>query len=296
MQFKNIFISFILGLTLTGLILSCSKKEEQDFRAFFRSQIEREQTELKEKVKEENKQDTLSTDEQGFVCPEKEARGCWQLPQCKNFCDESFSYKAERQNCYNWPLPLFDDFKNLIETINTGLFQNIEPKVLRCFLKLSEDNKDSFFRKLNKDEAKELLEVIADEKDLAFHLAKEDKSDFSILHRLFKKIRSRTPSAIKEELHSGDNFLIRLSEDGNRPAWDWLNDYISYRCQRDKTCKEPLDYYCEILEDIKHSELEYFFEYRNFEIEYKKDIESKNCGEPCKYGDVADFRKMCNSL
>lgn len=243
------------------------------------------------------KEDEKSLEIESFVC-QKEGRGCWEFSECRSFCEELFFNPDDRQKCHQWPISLFDDFKSLVATIKTEPFQNIEPEVLGCFIQLSEDRKTILFRQFNEEEAQEFLEEVARNPKLAFHLGREDKGDFSILHSLLKKIRGRTGKAFKEIINTKRvNFLILLHRNQNRPAWVWLNDYAVHRCRRDSFCKEPLEYYCEVLEDTFSETLADFFENQNFKNEYKTAIESKRCGSGyCEYGEVQDFREMCGDL
>lgn len=221
------------------------------------------------------------------------------LPQCKEFCNELFfTSRTDRQNCYNWPLSLFSDFKDLFEIIQTDRFQSMDTKALKCFLEWSDGSKDIFLRQLNKAEAQELLIRVAHDIELASSFYKADRSDLSILHGIYKKIGGRTPTAVKKGLKpGGDNFLILLDKYNNPAAWYWLNSHIVYRCKRDHSCQEPLEYYCEILEDTGTSVLNDFFENRFFSLKYRGSIKSKTCGSSsCEYGNVEDFHQMCRSI
>jgi len=142
------------------------------------------------------------------------------------------------------------------------------------------------------------LEEVANNPELAFYLRQEDKGDFSILYSLLKKISGHTGKAIKKIIDSKQaNFLILLHRYHNHQAWNWLNDHIVHRCRRDPLCKEPLEYYCEVLEDIVSESLADFFENQNFKNEYKNVIEAKRCGSGhCEYGKVQDFEEMCRDL
>ena len=251
-----------------------------------------------------NEEDNLNTEDEktleieGFAC-QKEGRGCWEFPECRSFCEELFFSPDDRQMCYQWPISLFDDFKSLFITMKTKPFRSIEPEVLKCFIQLSENHKTILFRKFNREEAQEFLEEVAKNPELAFYLGGEDKGDFSILHSLLKKISSYTGKAIKKIIDTRQtNFLILLHRNHNRQAWIWLNDYVVHRCRRDSLCKEPLEYYCEALEDIVSETLTDFFENQNFKNEYKTAIESKRCGDSdyCEYGEAQDFKEMCQGL
>ena len=303
-SFKKKIGFFTVYFILIGLISSCVVKKTTP-PSYFSSQSDTSSHEEKQDsntvkteplnitgekpLAEENKTES-------FVC-QKEGRGCWEFPECRSFCENLFFNEHSKQMCRQWPISLFEDFENLFVTINTKPFHSIEPQVLKCFLKLSEE-KNVLFKKFDMEEAKEFLEEVAVNPELAFYLAGEDKDNFSILNTLLKTIHSRVPSAIKKRLSlNKGHFLILLHEHQNRSAWAWLNDYIIYRCRRDSSCKEPLDYYCEILQDIQPKILEDFFKNRHFKQEYKKDIELKNCGSAtCQYGTAQDFEKMCEEL
>lgn len=233
---------------------------------------------------------------EAFICVE-EGPGCWQFPLCKSFCEDLFFNKEKRQECFNWPLPLFEDFKILMDTMDNEDFRLVDPEVLKCFLEFTKEDKTFLFDKFSEEEAQEFLEEIANNVKLSFYLSEKDKGDFSIFDTLFKKIDSRVTVAIAEPLFEGENFLISILQQENRSAWIWLNDYIIYKCRKDRHCKEPLEYYCKILEDVSSNDLKDFFESQHFEGEYKRKIESKRCdSDSCSYGDLKDFNEMCDNI
>ena len=304
MQSFKKFNFFTVCFILIGLTASCIAKKPI-LPSYFYSQSDSPAHEKKQDLNIVKKESLNTTDKkplaeesypESFVC-QKGGRGCWEFPECRNFCENLFFNEQSQHICHQWPISLFKDFENLFVTINTKPFHNIEPQVLKCFLKLSKD-KNILFKKFDMEEAKEFLEEVAVNPELAFYLAGEDKDRFSILHTLFQKIHSRVPGAIKSPLSlNKGHFLILLHEHQNRSAWAWLNDYIGYHCRRDSSCKEPLDYYCEILRDVHPKIMEDFFKNRHFKQEYKKDIELKPCGSTtCPYGTVQGFEKMCEEL
>ena len=241
-------ISFVtISFILIGLASSCITHTPR-LPAHFYSQSS-----------EEDNLSTKDEEAESFVC-QKEGRGCWEFSECRSFCEDLFFSPDDQQMCHQWPISLFDDFKSLLITMETEPFQNIEPEVLRCFVKLSENHKTILFRKFNEEEAQEFLEEVAKNPELAYHLGGEDKGDFSILHSLFKKISGYTGKSIKKIIDTRQtNFLILLHRNHNHHAWVWLNDYVVHRCRRDSSCKEPLEYYCEVLEDIVSETLADFF-------------------------------------
>ena len=292
-RFKRFFPFLIKSLSIACLSLSCSTKT-LELPAYFYSTVDPE-----EGISDLSSKESLDQEEDS-VCKNRvneENPVCWTFPGCRSFCEELFFSKEKQQICYNWPTALVDDFEILFSTMTKGLFQNIDSKIFKCFLKLSENN-SILFKNLNEEESKEFLEEVAVNHNLAYHLASEDKGNFSVLTALFRKIKSRFINAIKQPLsHKHSNFLIALHKEENRSAWTWLNDYLIYRCRGDSTCKEPLDYYCEILEDVKGEALEDFFENNGFKREYRQRIESKTCGSSrCEYGELRDFDEMCDNI
>ncbi len=269
-KFKNYFI---YGIFLSVLSISCSQKTVP---ASVPIPLER-------------------SPHKAFSC-QKESQACWGFPACVRFCEELFFNKESRKKCLQWPMVLFEDFNNLLNIIRTQPFQEIDLKVLKCFMDLSEEDKTILFKRLNKDSAQEFLEEIAKTPELALILAKEDDKNFSIFRTLTKKVSSRIPTAIKGRGGS-KNFLILLNENENRPAGVWLDDFISHFCRRDSSCDEPLDYYCKILDKTRSEPLKDFFENAYFKKEYKRNIESKSCGsQNCEYGNLIDFRSLCRSF
>ena len=223
---------------------------------------------------------------------------CWTLPHCRSFCANLFINKNDIQKCHNWPLELADSFSDLYETMKDGVFQDLNVKTFKCFLKLT-DNNPILFKDLNEEESKEFLLEIAGNPNLAYQLSSVDKGDFSFLIALFRKLSGKRINSVKEPLgFKADNFLIEIYKGDNHPAWIWLNDYLVARCKRDSKCTEPLEYYCEILKNVKRRTLEDFFENSSpFQRGYEKPIQRKSCGTShCEYGNLQDFQQMCDNL
>lgn len=288
-RFTKIFSSFFICLFCFYLFSSCNPKES---RLKLHSN-EEDSSQNKEPQEENEDEFILSTD---FNC-EKKGRECGRLSECKKFCTEIFSRRSDREVCFKWAKPLVDDFKSLFDTINTEPFHYIPLEVLKCFLSLSEDD-SAPFKKLNEEEVKEFLLRLAEDPEMASLLAKKDKGDFSTLDRLFRKLHSHTPNALKKELGlRNETFLTLIYQYHNHPAIIWIDDYIIHRCRRDSRCEEALEYYCEVLKNSSSDELENFFENRHFKNEYRKAIQSKNCGaSSCRYGNSSDFVTACEQI
>jgi len=290
--YKKICKGLILSLLFTIFNFSCVKNNP-DLSQFFQSKS----PETEQEIPTSTKINPAVVTESSFICEKKSPRQCWQLPQCKVFCNNIFRNKKEREHCYKWPPDLYPEFENLFQILETETFDKIDPKVLKCFLDISEEHSDVALKKLKREDVKDLLHTLAEDPELASSFYKEEEKKFPLLHSLYRKIGGRTSTSIKKPIHGSSNFLILISENENKPAWKWLNAYIFYRCKTDQTCKEPLDYYCTILKDENKTTLTDFFQYREFEKEYQREIESKSCGESlCQYGDVQNFRSLCQDI
>lgn len=239
--------------------------------------------------------------EDELSCQEKEMNpdlACWTAPYCRNFCEVLFINKKDEQTCQNWSLELVNRFSDLHRIMTKDVFQDISPETFKCFLKLT-DNNPILLKNLTEDESKEFLLEIAFNYNLAYNLSAADNGDFSVLTALFRKISGRLMSAVKEPLgYNKESLLIEVYREDNQQAWNWLNDYLVYLCRKDSTCKEPLDYYCEILDDVSTKILTDFFENNSyFEKEYGKTIQSKSCGQKtCEYGNIQNFQQMCDGI
>lgn len=281
---SGLFLILINTLIFSFVFLSCSS----------------EVTQLPSHISSSAEQEAPETTEEEEICLTKikdTEPFCWAFPYCRNFCDELFINKKEEEACYNWPLDLAEDFSSLYETMSEGVFQDLQPETLKCFLNLTENNK-VLFQNLNEEESKEFLMELSFNHNLAYHLAKADKGDFSVFNTLFRNIQNRRISGIKESLgFRKENFLIEIHKEENLSAWSWLNDYIVHLCRRDSKCKEPLDYYCEILKPVKNSSLEDFLENSPFKKKYQRVIEAKICDSSnCEYGNIQNFKEMCDNI
>ena len=230
-----------------------------------------------------------------FIC-HKEGRPCWEFPSCRAFCEDLFFNKEDRKICHKWPIDLLDSFKTLFWTIGTQSFDNINPRALHCFVKVSNENRKLVFKRLNKEEAVELLEEMAQNSSLSYHIARADKGDFVIMDNLFKKA-GRNLRSMNSLAKNMNQILLLIHEQENKAGWDLFNSYIIYRCKKNSHCDEPLEQYCVTFKDSSSKTLEDFFENPFFEKAYKREIKSKTCGTSyCEYGDVKDFKALCKNI
>ena len=263
-------------LALFCLVLSCRGQQEEPIKHFRLPSIFK---------------------EPDLICQDEGQPFCWQFSSCRNFCKTLFPSEEKREVCHNWPASVAIAFEDMFKVITEGAFEYINPQTVKCFLKLNDKSNHLFFKNLDIERAKAFLKQIAFEPHLAYQIASEDKGDFSFLTALFKKIKNRVMSAIKQPLQrDGKNFPILIHEADNRQAWIWLNDYLIHYC-RQKIGRKLLDCYCELLQDVENSILKNFFENEQFKRAHKEDIESRTCGSvQCEYGNPFDFKRLCDSI
>ena len=243
---------------------------------------------------EEIEQESLTVE--GIQC-KLEGRACSEDKKCQMFCDDLFFHYKGRENCYNWPYSFFKDFKKVANQLKTLSFSDLDYPTVKCFFKMTEDHKISLFKNFTEKSAKKFLTQIVKDQQLAHSLLQSDKVDFEILEGLFGKIDRRVQRAIRTEIYLDSHFLILAHKYKNRFAWRWIDSFIHYDCKKNSSCQNPLEYYCEILEETYRGDLEDFFENHWFERAYKEHIESTACDSyDCEYGKVSDFKEFCEKI
>ncbi|MCZ0932641.1 MAG: hypothetical protein OXJ52_05770 [Oligoflexia bacterium] len=249
---------------------------------------------------EETAEKSLSDEEtQGIekIQCRREGKACSEYKSCQSFCEDLFFTQKGKENCYKWPHSFFKDFKKFVWQLETSSFSNLDFPTMKCFFKMSEDHRIRLFKNFSEKPAEKLLAQIAVNYKLALPLFHSDKKNFDILKDLFEKIDRRAQRAMMAEIFSRNHFLILAHKHKNKPAWDWIDSFIRYDCKKTSSCRHPLEYYCEILEETYRGDLESFFENRWFERAYKEDIELSACDSyDCEYGKVSDFKEFCEKI
>ena len=251
-------------------------------------------------VFEDQAEESLSVEETNGLdkvqCP-KRGDSCSEHEDCKAFCDDLFIYKKGKEHCWKWPYSAFKDFKKLKQQLETLSFADLDFSRVKCFFEMSKSHRISLFKNFSKKSAEIFLAQIAINEKLAKPLYQADKKDFNMLEDLFDKVDRRFQRAMSENIFHQSPFLTLSLEYKNQPAQDWADSFIRYKCKKTTTCQQPLEFYCDILEDTSKRELENLFERRWFEIAYKRDIEAKACySRDCEYGKISDFKEFCKNI
>ena len=193
---------------------------------------------------------------------------CEESARCENDCDDMFSGRAEK-TCLKLPTRLVYDFTELLEFTEDGDIDEIDSEVLECLLDIDIKEFVDAVEKMSRSEAEEFLAEIADNEDLAEVFQDEDQ-DSDILRALLKKISSRSASLetqLTKNIDDGKSFL-QLAAEGTEEAWEWLNDYIE-----DRTNRDPIVTYCKIIIDMNSGDLRDLLDTNTFEDEYKDEVE-----------------------
>ena len=237
-----------------------------------------------------------------FVCPKKNLQPlCYEFPECSRLCAELFFRDEDRKiECHNWPALILDPFLELIEIMESGVFQDMDLNALDCFFKFVKNDSPVLFKRFKEEDALDFLKAVAEDRNLSRHLSSADSSgNFPIMRSLFRKVNSNRIKAIQSPLDAeGNSFLILSHEMDNRHALVWLDSFISHWCRREGWCSDPLEYYCKIFKKTSSEHLSSFFSDNDFfEREYEEDISNGTCGtSSCEYGSPSDFREFCRSF
>ena len=87
--------------------------------------IERERPKIPDPVKQE-------------VCRSGGRNTCEDSKKCQDVCDDVFSRRADKKDCYELPESLVLKFEDLLEDVEDGDIEDIEPAVLECMLDIDE--------------------------------------------------------------------------------------------------------------------------------------------------------------
>ncbi len=227
-------------------------------------------------------------------CKDRGRRDCEGNEDCEDICDDIFSRRADKKDCYELPEELVSEFEKIIEHTEDGDIKNIHPADLECLLDIDEREFASAVKKMSRREASEFWLAISEDESLAEILEDED-DEYMILKQLLHKMtgsHTDTERFLTRKIED-DKTVLWLAAEGSEPAWDWLDGYVSERCDSSSSsCQEPIDAYCTALLDMRDRDLEDFLSDADlFADEFEDEVE--DAGFEYDVDDDNGFREFC---
>ena len=198
---------------------------------------------------------------------------CKDSSTCMNACDDVFTGRANKKDCYELPEELVFEFEDLLDATEDGEIDLIRPFALECLLDIDDREFTKAIGKMSRSEAKEFLYEITYDDELAEILEDED-DDYFILKDLLKQAtgKSNLVEQLGTTIEDGKNFL-HLAGEGVEEAWEWLDNYVTEEGDTD----DPLSTYSRVLAGMNKRDLEDFLDDAdNFEDEYRSEVEDDN--------------------
>ena len=241
-------------------------------------------------------------------CRKRGRNDCEGDKDCEKICDDIFSRRADRQDCYEYSSEMVFEFEALISATEDGDVDEIEDigsNVLECMLDIDEREFAEAVRKMSRREAEEFIFLIANNEDFAEVLEEED-DEFNILKQLLNEWArsSDLESALSRELSQEDKTLLWLFAEYSEAAWDWLDGYVDEECSGRNTGECPggenIGAYCNALLEsgFSRSDWEDFLsDAVFFADEYEEEVEDESyryeiTNDPGR-GYDGDFRDYC---
>jgi len=187
-------------------------------------------------------------------CKERGRSGCEADKDCEEICDDIFSSRRSRQECYEYSSEMVSQFEDLIEAAEDGEVDEIEgigPDVLECMLDIDESAFAKAVKEMSRREAQDFAVLIAGDVGFAEVLEEED-DEFNILRQLVNRLAggSGLEEVLSQEIED-DKTLLWLFAEGNKGAWDWLDNYVAEECdgRNSEDCPggENIGVYCNAL-------------------------------------------------
>ena len=183
-------------------------------------------------------------------CHKDSRNTCEDNKECEDVCDDVFSSRSEKKDCYKLPESLVFQFEELLEITEDGDVDSIDARVLECMLDIDEREFAKATRKMSSREAKEFLAAVVQDDDLGEILEEED-DEFNILIQLLHRATgsSDLDDHLNDEIEDDKSFFW-LAAEGNEFVWDWLDDYVNEECDRSETnCPtgQSIGAYCNVL-------------------------------------------------
>ncbi len=205
---------------------------------------------------------------------------CEDKKDCKDICDDVFRSRADKKDCYRLPESIVAEFEKLLEFVEDGDVQDIDPEILDCMLDIDEREFARSVKKMNRSEAKRFLVAVADDESLADVLEGED-DEFMILKQVLNKGTGSNDLIVHltKEIDDDKSFFW-LSAAGSEKAWEYFDNYVGDECDSSPpdicSSGDNIQAYCNALDDdhINKRDLEDFLtEADLFAEEYEEDVD-----------------------
>ena len=255
----------------------------------------------------ERREPKLSDPKKQEDCARRSRSGeCEGDEDCEEICDDIFSSRADRRECYELPEGLVSEFETLLEATEDGDTEEIDPEILECLLDIDEREFAKAIKKMSRGEAEDFLAAVAEEDHLAQVLEEEDDEAVILRQLLSKTARSENLIAqLENEIEDRKSFFY-LAAESNEFAWDWLDKYVDDVCSGTSSdyCPggESIGTYCKVLlntQKFSEKKLKAFLSDADiFSHEYEQDVEEDNyiyeVSDSTDSRYAGDFRDWCN--
>lgn len=262
---------------------------------------EEEDTFLRRRSKESDERKQL-------LCREMGVQNCDRGSECEDICEDLFSRLSDKKKCLELPLELIQDFDNLLQLISEGdNLREIEIPVLECLLDIDEKPFARKIGKLNRENTKDFLSLVAQNDDLGDILETED-DEHLLLKQLYGNlsIESEELKKLGLSIDGRSHILELIAIEENQKAWSWLEDFIEEECEDSPICETDQGYnnsivfYCRLFLGTERGRLRSIMNSSLFEKRIGREIEGKDvCGadgnEGCDSRYIDHFMDFCAS-
>lgn len=233
---------------------------------------------------------------------------------CEEICDDIFTSRKHKKDCYELPRDLVSEFETLIEATEDGDVEDIDADTLKCLLDIDERTFAKAVKKMSRSESEDFLIFAFSDSYLSEVLEDED-DEFNILEQLLYKATGSNSlaSQLKDKIDS-DKTVVWLAGESNESGWSWLDGYVNEECDSNSlACPgvegESIGAYCNALLDTKMSDRDlsdFLSDADLFAEEFQEDVEEEYGDEDASFvydvdvrlddDEIGDFRDYCRFI
>lgn len=231
---------------------------------------------------------------------------CKENNKCKKICDDIFSIRSDKKDCYELSKELVYDFRDIIKATEKGSIDTLDEigsESLECMLDIDERAFAKAIKDMNKKETKKFALFILDNDEFSKVLKDED-NDFNILKQILHGLSGTNDlrRALSYEIKEDKGFLW-LSAEKSEDAWEWLDDYVDKKCDEGDSLDCPggenIGAYCNALNRLNEREfIDFISDAEFFAEEYEEEVtdESYEYEIVDEHGEdyQGDFRDFCS--